>query len=127
MIKNINTDNLFNLYVNNADTFNYISSMKKTIEGRVWKGNIRKLKRSQIIIISFQNKKIFCKITFVRRYNNFKTLLTKNDISTVLPGINNISDGVDKYNNIYNNIDLHKYDAVAIGLSVIITDYNTKF
>ena len=127
MIKNINTDNIFNLYVNNIDTFNYIYNLKKTIEGRLWKGVIRKLKRSQIIKICFQNKNILCKISFIRRYNNFKTLLTKNNISKVLPGINNIIEGVNTYNNIYKNIDLSKYDTVAIGLSAIITNYNVKF
>ena len=119
---------LFVLTVNNDSTFNNIYKSMKTIEGRLWRGAIRTLKLNQIIIIRYNNKDIYVQITFIRRYNNFTTLLNdkKNNLVSILPDATSIIDGVRKYNTMYSKKDLKTYDATAVGIKILHTKTGIK-
>lgn len=85
--------------------FDEIASGRKTIEGRLMRGKICKLKQGDALTFINDNDKIETIITKIALYKDFKTGLEHNDLSKVLPGITSVRDGVRIYQEIYGDED----------------------
>lgn len=117
-INNLNQQELFTLFIQSEETYNYLESGEKIVEGRLWKGAMRKLKQNQIIIIKCYktNKKMYMRITFIRRFKTWRALLTAHHHKSVLPNSNDIQDGIQMYKRYYTLQKETLHGVVAIGL-----------
>lgn len=99
--------------------FDLIKSGKKTIEGRLKRGIFIKLKPNDIII--WEHKKLNLKVTvkYINNYNSFEEMLKKEGMEKVLPNINSIEAGVNKYHEYFSLEDEKQYGVISIGMQLI--------
>ena len=85
--------------------FSLIYFGHKTIEGRLAKNKFLNMQPNDTIL--FKNNDLGCKRSFSKRirkltkYKSFKDFLTKEDIQTILPTINDIEIGISIYRKYY--------------------------
>ena len=101
----------YNLFVGDI-TVSQIKSQTKVIEGRLLKSFFVDIKENDYIIFNNMIKK---KVKYIAVYKSFKEMLSNEGLSRVLPNIDNINDGVMKYNNIYKK-QINNYKILAICL-----------
>ena len=91
----------------------------KTIEVRLLKGFITKLKSGMIIYMVHQTEKIKVKIVSINEYHTFDELLFNEGISNILPFNRSLSieDGINILDDYY--IDQSNYNVVAIQICKI--------
>ena len=109
---------LVTLHLRDMVTFRNIENGRKSIEGRLWRGFIRSLRRGQFVIFQCGEHKIPVCITFIRRFGGFREMLRHGGPATLtstVPDVASVECGVDRYSTLYNRRDLRRYDAVAIG------------
>lgn len=99
--------------------FNYICTNKKTIEGRLNKGNFSLLKKDDIIYFKNNNKECKCKIKKIVKYNTFKEYLSQEGLKRTLPNVKTIKEGLNIYYKYYTFEDELKYGILAIYIKVI--------
>jgi ASC-1-like (ASCH) protein len=78
-----------------------IKSNKKTVEGRLNTGRFKNIKVGDIVEWFSSNNKVITEIIFIHKYDSFENMLKHETIDLVLPGIKSISEGVDIYNEFY--------------------------
>ena len=111
---------LFPLYIRNEDTFNLIEAKRKTIEVRLWSGEMRKRKRGEVIRVVYRNQKTcFAQITATKCYKTFHKMLCKNDYLRIMPHASSREDVLRKYHDIYPSHKRKKYDVVILCLRVM--------
>ena len=93
----------------------------KKFEGRLYKGSIKNLVNGEIIYIRYKTELILVKIVKIRKFNNFKELLTfsENSLKDTLPFVNNLKEGIKLYRNIYNKYKIIDYGTVSIKIEII--------
>lgn len=99
--------------------FDAIKSGQKTVEGRINTPKYQDLKAG-IDILFFLEKteeKIVCTITKLVTYTNFKDMLQKEGVETMLPGVTLIDDGIRLYESFGNyKEEIKTYGALVIGI-----------
>lgn len=116
----------FTTYTKNLSEpwFSLINVKKKTVEGRLNKGDFSNIKKNDIII--FENndlgfeRKFKVKITSLHKYDTFKEFLEKEKLDKCLPGIETINEGCFVYNKYYSKEDQDKYKIIAFRLKKLV-------
>ena len=109
---------MFTLFIQTNETYNYLEKGDKKIEGRLWKGAIRKLRQNQIIIVrcTKTDKKMYMRIKFIRRFKTWYSLLKTHNHKLVLPNSKDIKNGIQIYQSYYKSEKESIHGVVAIGL-----------
>jgi ASC-1-like (ASCH) protein len=101
--------------------FEYITLGKKTIEGRINKGKASKIKPGDIVqfIADTTKDTCLCEVESITIYHNFQSMLEKEGLQNMLPGIENITEGI----SIYESFSWYKeqvtlYGALAIKIKI---------
>ena len=121
---------LVTLYLRDLVTFRNIENGNKSIEGRLWRGVIRRLRRGQFIIFRCDDNQIPVYLTFVRRFHGFREMLCHGDGSTLartVPDAKSVDEGVERYNFLYSRRDQRRYDAVAIGFTRVNVNLSVNY
>jgi ASC-1-like (ASCH) protein len=102
----------------NKKYFDAICAGSKTAEGRINSPKFRELKPGMEIIFTCAedySKKIVCQIIAINTYPDFKTMLKKEGLTNMLPGIKDLAVGVAIYEGFHGYKQAVKKDgAVAI-------------
>lgn len=106
--------------------FSLVKSGKKTCEGRLNKGEFAALKLGEKITF-YKDKNICCSdsnefsvvVTGLFSYPSFEVMLESEGLSTVLPPIKTIKEGVEVYRQFYSEEDEAKYGVLAICVRVV--------
>jgi ASC-1-like (ASCH) protein len=98
--------------------FTSILFHKKTVEGRLDKDDIQKMKVGDLIIfinndLEFE-RKIVVEITNINNYPTFQSYLEKEGLENCLPGVDTIENGLKVYYKYYTKEDEEKYQVKAI-------------
>jgi ASC-1-like (ASCH) protein/tRNA(Arg) A34 adenosine deaminase TadA len=124
---------LLALHLRDPASLEHVRHGRKLIEGRLWRGLIRRLHRGQYIYICCKSSgdsapdEIAVQITFIRRYGSFSEMLSHGEsLYQTLPDIGSVTDGVMRYNRFYRERDQTRYDAVAIGFRRLRTDLGMR-
>lgn len=72
------------IYIKKHSTFRNIMERRKTIEGRLYRGVFKNLKRGDDIIFCNQNETIKGKVININKYDSFRNMLTKEEIYKIL-------------------------------------------
>jgi ASC-1-like (ASCH) protein len=94
--------------------FSYISKGKKCIEGRLFKGQFKDLKKNDIIKWTNNDNSVTTKIIKILRYNSFEEYLTQEGLKRTLPGILTLQDGINTYYKYYTKEQEKEYGIMAI-------------
>ena len=117
----------YRIHVNDP-WYSFLKNGEKTAEGRLQKGIYAKLKKGDIVI--FFNKKtedeFKAEIVNVNKYETFKNMLEKEGLDNVLPGIDNVKDGVGVYRQFYDEEREQELGVVAIQIKVDNSDVYYK-
>lgn len=104
--------------------FEAIATGTKTSEGRINSPKFKELKAGMQICFtcaSDYSKKLICEITAVNSYPDFKTMLKKEVLGNMLPGIKDLDVGVSIYESFHGYKQAVKKDgAVAIRIKLAI-------
>ena len=112
---------MYCLWVAHSRTFEDICTGKKTIEGRLWKGSLRTLKKNQVIYICCNKHKIAVRIMSIRRYPTFHRLLSyKDNLHKTLYNASSLQEGVTYYNNIYDKRNIMLHGVVGITVTRLV-------
>lgn len=102
--------------------FELIKSGNKQVEGRLNRSIFKNIRVGDQVYWTSHNKKILTEIIYIHKYENFKDMLEHENLSRVLPGINNIQDGIKIYDSFYHEkikeID-DKDKVLAFGLKLV--------
>lgn len=105
--------------------FSLICVGKKNIEGRLNKGDFKKMEVGDVIFFYNNDFDIYreveCIITKITKYDNFRKYLINSNIKKCLPTIENINDGINIYYKYYTREDEIKYGCVAIKIKICET------
>lgn len=103
--------------------FSLINMDKKKIEGRLNRGDFKKMKTGDIVIF-YNNSDVYretkCVIEKITKYNNFREYLLDSTIEKCLPAITNMNDAIDIYYKYYKREDELKYGCIAIEIKPIL-------
>lgn len=101
--------------------FDAINAGLKTAEGRINSAKFKDLKiGAQIIFTCAEDysKKIICTVQAINVYPDFKTMLQKEGLQNMLPGIKNIAVGISIYESFHGYKEaVKKYGAAAIRIT----------
>ena len=99
--------------------YNLLKSGKKKYEGRLNKGDFMNLKIGDNIIFYNNDDEFKVKVIDIIKFINFQEMLEKIGLSNVLPGIDNIQDGIKIYRKYFSEEQEEKYGVIAIKISII--------
>lgn len=105
--------------------YSLIKSGKKSVEGRLKKGDFADMKIGDIVTWTNDNNKSFdTKIIIINQYDTFEDYLTKEGLENTLPidEVKSIKDGVNIYRKYYTIEHEQEYGILAIHLEVIEDD-----
>lgn len=105
-----------NIYIKKESTFNYICSGEKKIEGRLYKGIFKNIKINDIVLFSHKKRTIKVKILELKIHSDFEVFLSSEKLSSILPGVNNINEGLRIYKDYYHN---NNNEVIAIKFIII--------
>jgi ASC-1-like (ASCH) protein len=98
--------------------FTYIEEGKKTIEGRLSKGDFAEMKVGDHITFTNEEKgdkrSYTIMITEIKPYPTFETYLKESGLENCLPGVNSIEEGVAIYHQYYSVEEELQYGVRAI-------------
>lgn len=94
--------------------FTYIKDGKKTIEGRINKGLFNRIQPGTVVNFKNGFNTVKVKITSKQEYPSFEDMLTKEILSTVLPNVNSVPEGVNVYRQYFTEQVESEYGVVAI-------------
>jgi len=77
---------------------NYIIEGKKTLEGRIGYGNIRRFKVGDYVYL---NGKYKAQIVGIRKYSTFAEALSEENYKLLIPDANSIEEAIGVYNKLY--------------------------
>ena len=110
----------FALYLRTAATFHQMYTRQKTVEGRLWSGEMRKRKKDEVIDIVYQDTKRFpVQITAVRRFRSFTKMLQTHHYTDVMPHATSPSEVIRTYHSIYAPDKRRATDVVALRVRVL--------
>lgn len=98
--------------------FNYIKKGDKIIEGRLNKGIFKSFTLGEKVVWVNNNNKVETYINYIKKYNNFSDMLKNEGIKNVLPGVDNINDGIKIYRKYYSKKQEDDNGVMAIGVSL---------
>jgi ASC-1-like (ASCH) protein len=128
MLLSTNKTKIHELIIN-EHYFQLIKSLKKTVEGRIYKNNCTKIYSGDVIkfknLSNFQDV-LFCHVKSKALYRDFKQMLEKEGLERCLPGVGNIDDDVKVYHSFpgYEE-ESKKYQVVAFRI-VYLSNINLK-
>jgi ASC-1-like (ASCH) protein len=100
------------IYIKNKPFFDIYNGSKK-IEGRLYTSIFKNIKiNDTITLTTFIHKKrysIHRTIKYIKKYNNFKTLLINEGLHNTTPHLKTIDDAVKLYHSIYPVHKINKY------------------
>ena len=98
-----------------------IKSGDKQVEGRLNRSIFKNIRVGDQVSWTWNNKKVCTEIIYIHKYESFQDMLEQEKLSRVLPGINNIQDGIKIYDQFYHEkikeID-DRYKILAFGLKL---------
>lgn len=106
------------IYIKKEDTFTNIKNKKKTIEGRLEKGIFKDINIKELIKICFQKEEILAQIISINKYEDFRDLLTTENIKEILPEIDEIEKGIKIYNEYYPSNN-NNYKILSIKFNIL--------
>lgn len=107
------------LFIKNHSTFHNIKKQKKKIEGRLNYGFNKKLRTGELIIIKHKHQSIIGLIIDIKKYPNFTSLVSNENIRYISPDTTSIDSIKQTYNAIYTDKKQKKYGVLAIYLGII--------
>jgi ASC-1-like (ASCH) protein len=101
--------------------FGYIKCSRKTVEGRLNKGDFAQFKPGDIVIwFNSELKQEFkTQVIYKKNYSSFKEMICKEGLANVLPEIKTVDAGVAIYHQYYTPSDEKTYGVAAIRLKVL--------
>jgi len=104
--------------------FTLVNCGKKTVEGRINQGSFEKMDVGDIIkwtnnIDLSTERSILTKIIDKIKYTTFEEYLIAEGLNNCLPGITNITQGLDVYFKFYNKEQEKEYGVIAFRLKVL--------
>ncbi len=78
---------MLSIYIKKPSTFRNIMERRKTIEGRLYRGVFKNLKRGDDIKFCNGNETIKAKVININKYDSFKNMLTNEEINKILPDV----------------------------------------
>jgi ASC-1-like (ASCH) protein len=101
--------------------FGYIKAGRKTIEGRLNKGDFANFKKGDIVQWTNNelNQEFKTKVVYKKVYKSFYEMISKEGLANVLPEIKTIDAGVDIYRQFYTADDERIYGVAAIKVELI--------
>jgi ASC-1-like (ASCH) protein len=93
----------------------------KTVEGRLFTEEFKNIsKKTRIIFFTTENKILECQINRISKYPNFKEMLEQEGLKNMLPGVENLSEGVAIYQSFpgYNENEF-QLGAISLEIEVI--------
>ena len=103
--------------------FSLIKVGLKTVEGRLYKGDFKIMKKGDEIIFSNNSldyqRQFKVKIISTKKYKTFHEYLVTEGLNKCLPGIDNISEGENIYYKYYTKEDEHRFGIVAITVAIM--------
>lgn len=108
------------------ELFYAVKKGNKTSEAILRKGNIGSINiGDNIIFYNDEGDEIHCNVTDVRYHNSLKEMLD-NNLSKVLPHINNVEQGLDTYKDIYSEDDEKRYKVAVFDFNPYESVFNSK-
>ena len=89
-----------------------------SIEGRLEKGIFKDINIKELIKICFQKEEILAQIISINKYEDFRDLLTTENIKEILPGIDEIEKGIKIYNEYYPSNN-NNYKILSIKFNIL--------
>lgn len=112
-------DNLVTFANHRAEPyFTFVKNGRKTIEGRLRKGNYARVKPGDHIVIwnVKETDKLEVLVRRVKMYKSFEQMLRSEPLKKVLPNVETVKDGVEIYKKFYTKDQEKKFGVVAIGV-----------
>ena len=96
--------------------FSYIVDIKKTVEGRLNKGDWTHMEFGDQIV--WKSPGWSCRSLVIKavEYDSFEEYLKAEGLEKTLPGVETIEEGIDVYRQFYSVEDEQKYGVIAIHL-----------
>ena len=99
--------------------FTLIKQGRKTIEGRLNKGQFAQLKVGQIVMWENAGQTVKTKLVRIEKYDTFSDMLANEGLRHVLPDITTIKDGVDVYRQFYTESKESEHGVLAIQVEIM--------
>lgn len=114
-------NNMLDLAVNKK-YFDAIKAGLKTAEGRINSAKFKELKPGEQVCFTCSDNyslKLICQVISINTYPDFKTMLKKEGLANMLPGIKDLDIGIGIYESFHGYKDaVKKYGAVAIRIKL---------
>tara|TARA_B100001173_G_C15996157_1_gene551185 strand:+ start:162 stop:428 length:267 start_codon:yes stop_codon:yes gene_type:complete len=78
---------MLSIYIKKPSTFRNIMERRKTIEGRLYRGVFKNLKRGDNINFCKGNETIKAKVININKYDSFRNMLINEEIDKILPDV----------------------------------------
>ena len=92
---------------------------RKTIEGRLNKGQFAQLKVGQIVMWENAGQKVKTKLVRIEKYNTFSDMLVNEGLRHAVPGKETLKDGVDVYRGFYSESKEAEFGVLAIEVKLM--------
>lgn len=92
-----------------------IKKGEKTIEGRLFRGRFKNINEGDVII---WNRTLGTIVKRVKVYKSFRQLLEQENIDRILPGVDDVEEGLNVYRKYYSEHDEENLGVVAFELIV---------
>lgn len=99
--------------------FTHIKQGRKTIEGRLNKGQFAQLKVGQIVMWENAGQKVKTKLVRIEKYNTFSDMLVNEGLRHAVPGKETLKDGVDVYRGFYSEAKEAEFGVLAIEVKLM--------
>lgn len=122
-MKKVSESSSFTTYQNHRTEpyFSFLKDGRKTIEGRLRRGEYTNLKTGDHIIVQNDTKidSVEVIVQDVRRYPNFQAMLQTEELAKILPNISSVDEASRVYNQFYTAKDEIQFGVIAIEVSLI--------
>ena len=99
--------------------FTHIKEGRKTIEGRLNKGQFARLEVGNIVMWENAGQRVKTKLVRIEKYVTFADMLANEGLRHVLPGKDKIKDGVDVYRGFYSESKEAEHGVLAIQIELV--------
>ncbi len=99
--------------------FTHIKEGRKTVEGRLDKGDFSKMKVGETIEWRNKGDKFRVKIIGINKYETFREYLETEGLENCLPNVDMVEDGIAVYRKFYSDEKEKQYGVLAIKVKVI--------
>jgi ASC-1-like (ASCH) protein len=99
--------------------FTLIKQGRKTIEGRLNKGQFSRLEVGQIVMWENAGQTVKTKLVRIEKYQSFSDMLVNEGLRHTVPGKETLKDGVDVYRGFYSEAKEAEHGVLAIEVKLM--------